>query len=144
MAISLFAAPILALSVQSSTFNVLHTCAGIGCLCVCQPLDQGFTATDFLLFPPVFHPERNFHQQGHTASMTYRVQRSCGHGWEGKADHLPVPAFNTLTPMVHPAAVRCFHGPSSCYCPSNLGLSATCSRRGVCSTPPQSRDKLLC
>ena len=114
------------------------------CVCVCQPLDQGFTATDFLLFPPVFHPERNFHQQGHTASMTYRVQRSCGHGWEGKADHLPVPAFNTLTPMVHPAAVRCFHGPSSCYCPSNLGLSATCSRRGFCSTPPQSRDKLLC
>ena len=40
--------------------------------------------------------------------MTYRVQRSCGHGWEGKADHLPVPAFNTLTPMVHPAAVCWF------------------------------------
>ena len=47
-------------------------------------------------------------KQGHTASMTYRVQRSCGHGWEGKADHLPVPAFNTLTPMVHPAAVCWF------------------------------------
>ena len=28
-----------------------------------------------------------------------------------------VPAFNTLTPLVHPAAVRCFHGPSSCYLP---------------------------
>ena len=49
-----------------------------------------------------------FHTQGHTASMTYRVQRSCGHGWEGKADRLPVPAFNTLTPMVHPAAVCWF------------------------------------
>ena len=24
--------------------------------------------------------------------MTHRVQRSYGHGWEGKADHLPVPA----------------------------------------------------
>ena len=48
--------------------------------------------------------------------MTYRVQRSCGHGWEGKADHLPVPAPNTLTPMVHPAAVRWFNG-SSCYHP---------------------------
>ena len=27
-----------------------------------------------------------------------------------------VPAFNTMTPLVHPAAVRCFHGPS-CYHP---------------------------
>ena len=26
--------------------------------------------------------------------MTYRVQRSYGHGWEGKADHLPVPAWS--------------------------------------------------
>ena len=24
--------------------------------------------------------------------MAHRVQRSYGHGWEGKADHLPVPA----------------------------------------------------
>ena len=39
-----------------------------------------------------------------------------------------VPAFNTMTPLVHPAAVLCFHG-SSCYCPSNTGSSATCSRR---------------
>ena len=31
-------------------------------------------------------------KQEHTASMTHRVQRSYGHGWEGKADHLPVPA----------------------------------------------------
>ena len=31
-------------------------------------------------------------KQGHAASMTHRVQRSYGHGWEGKADHLPVPA----------------------------------------------------
>ena len=51
---------------------------------------------------------------------------------------------STLTPMVHPAAVRCFHGPSSCYSPSNFAPSATCSRRGFCSTPPQSRDKLFC
>ena len=28
------------------------------------------------------------------ASMTYRVQRSYGHGWEGKDDHLPVPAVS--------------------------------------------------
>ena len=101
------------------------------CVCVCQPL-----------FRRVF--SANGSSQGHTASMTYRVQRSCGHGWEGKADHLAVPAFNTLTPMVRPAAVRCFHGPSSCYCPSNLFPSAACSRRGFCSTPPQSRDKLFC
>ena len=25
--------------------------------------------------------------------MAHRVQRSYGHGWEGKAGHLPVPAF---------------------------------------------------
>ena len=42
--------------------------------------------------------------------MTYRVQRSCGHGWEGKADHLPVPALNILTPLVPLAAVLCFPG----------------------------------
>ena len=30
--------------------------------------------------------------QEHAASMTHRVQRIYGHGWEGKADHLPVPA----------------------------------------------------
>ena len=33
-------------------------------------------------------------KQGHTASMTDRVQRSYGLGWEGKADHLPVPEMN--------------------------------------------------
>ena len=42
--------------------------------------------------------------------MTYRVRRSCGHGWEGKADHLPVPALNILTPLVPLAAVLCFPG----------------------------------
>ena len=87
-------------------------------ICVCPPLDKGFPTA---IFPP------QFHRQGHTASMTYRVQRSCGHGWEGKVDHLPVPALNTPTPMVHPAAVRCFHV-SSCYHPQT-GFSATFSSR---------------
>ena len=73
--------------------------ADYGDLCVSPPVPKGPTLR-FLPLP--------FHKQGHTASMTYRVQRSCGHGWEGKADHLPVPAFNTLTPMVHPAAVCWF------------------------------------
>ena len=34
-----------------------------------------------------------------------------------------VPAFNTMTPLVHPAAVLCFHG-SSCLHPPNRFLSA--------------------
>ena len=71
-------------------------------VCV-HPWTKGFGRPIHMsLVPPPLH------KQGHTASMTYRVQRSCGHGWEGKADHLPVPAFNTLTPMVHPAAVCWF------------------------------------
>ena len=98
-----------------------------GCVCV-NPWTKGSPS------PP---PSLQFHTQGHTASMTYRVQRSCGHGWEGKADHLPVPAFNALTPMVRPAAVLCFHGPSSCYCPSNRFLSATFSSRAFCRLSPQ-------
>ena len=32
-------------------------------------------------------------QQGHTASLTYRVQRSYGLGWDITADHRDVPAF---------------------------------------------------
>ena len=32
-------------------------------------------------------------QQGHTASLTYRVQRSYGLGWDIRADHPDVPAF---------------------------------------------------
>jgi hypothetical protein len=31
-------------------------------------------------------------QQGHTASLTYRVQRSYGLGWDIRADHPAVPA----------------------------------------------------
>ena len=33
-----------------------------------------------------------FQQQGHTASLTYRVQRSYGLGWDIRADHPEVPA----------------------------------------------------
>ena len=39
-----------------------------------------------------------------------------------------VPAFNTPTPMVHPAAVRWFHGPSSRYSPTNRFATAVLSR----------------
>ena len=67
-------------------------------------------------------------RQGRVALSPYHTQRSCGREWEAGPDQPCVPAFNTPTPMVHPAAVRCFHGPS-CYCPSNTGSSATCSRR---------------
>ena len=66
MAISFFAAPILALSVQSSTFNVLHTCAGIGCLCVSPPVSKGSTSSlNFNLF-----------EQGATGSLHSCRQRS--------------------------------------------------------------------
>ena len=37
----------------------------------------------------------SFHfKQGHTASLTYRVQRSYGLGWEIRADHHDVPALS--------------------------------------------------
>ena len=46
------------------------------------------------------------------ASMTHRVQRSYGHGWEGKADHLPVPALYLRTSQLVPLSLemtsRCF------------------------------------
>ena len=49
------------------------------CVCVCvPPCTKGSHS-----LPDVI-------QEG--ASMTHRVQRGYGHGWEGKADHLPVPA----------------------------------------------------
>ena len=39
--------------VTPSTSGMLFCCArGCVCVCVCQPLDQGFTATNFLLSPP--------------------------------------------------------------------------------------------
>ena len=48
-----------------------------------------------------------------------------------------VPAFNTLTLLVHPAAVRCFHGPSSCYLPPNNGFfRCTFQPIVICSQPP--------
>ena len=40
--------------------------------------------------------------------------------------------------MVHPAAVRCFHGPSSCYYPSNFFLFS------FCHLPLSSADRSFC
>ena len=36
-------------------------------------------------------------QQGHTAFITYRVQRSYGYGWDIEADHFDVPAFRNIS-----------------------------------------------
>ena len=36
-------------------------------------------------------------QQGQTAFITYRVQRSYGYGWDIEADHFDVPAFRKIS-----------------------------------------------
>ena len=47
---------------------------------------------------------KNF--EGHTASLTHRVQRSYGLGWDIRADHPDVPAIFTSTLKWHPAKPR--------------------------------------
>ena len=73
-------------------------------VCVCPPLDKGFST--------------NF-GRGTVYPTEVTVQRRgfCGGTDISSGRGTDVPAFNTLTPLVHPAAVRCFHGPSSCYLP---------------------------
>ena len=73
-------------------------------ICVCPPLDKGFST--------------NF-GRGTVYPTEVTVQRRgfCGGTDISSGRGTDVPAFNTLTPLVHPAAVRCFHGPSSCYLP---------------------------
>ena len=100
------------------------------CSIVCEPLAFG-VHPGFALCVCVSTPGKrvlNHLRQGRVALSPYHTQRSCGREWQAGPDQPCVPAFNTPTPMVHPAAVRRFHGPS-CYCPSNTGSSATCSRR---------------
>ena len=59
------------------------------CVCVCvgaTPVPKGFYhMSNFLLRFPIY-------KQGHTASLTHRVQRSYGLGWDIRADHPDVPA----------------------------------------------------
>ena len=54
---------------------------------------------------------------GLSTEVTVQRRGFCGGTDISSGRGTDVPAFNTLTPLVHPAAVRCFHGPSSCYLP---------------------------
>ena len=74
------------------------------CVCVCPTLDKGFSTT--------ISPQAG----GRSAIASLLPTKTLAIGSETRPDPSGVPAFNTLTPLVHPAAVRCFHGPS-CYHP---------------------------
>ena len=50
---------------------------------------------------------KGYFQQGHTASLTYRVQQSYGLGWDITADHRDVPA--TLFPWWEEAQPKNLH-----------------------------------
>ena len=82
------------------------------CVCVCHTLDKGSHPTTFTQAGDgdtcIASPSTKLAIHGEDISS--------GRGTD-------VPAFNTMTPLVHPAAVRCFHGPS-CYHPPNRFLSA--------------------
>ena len=56
-------------------------------VCGGNPCSEGFSShVQFLVTAPTFY------KQGHTASLTHRVQRSYGLGWDIRADHPDVPA----------------------------------------------------
>ena len=84
----------------------------------------------------VSHPgQRVFHHHFSTSRGTVyptevTVQRRgfCGGTDISSGRGTDVPAFNTMTPLVHPAAVLCFHGPS-CYHPQTGFPTAAFSRR---------------
>ena len=90
------------------------------CVCVCPPLDKGFRPTN----PLVTFTTVQFHSRGTVYPTEVTVQRRgfCGGTDISSGRGTDVPAFNTMTPLVHPAAVPCFHG-SSCYHPQNRSLS---------------------
>ena len=73
-------------------------------VCVCPTLDKEFSTT--------ISPQAG----GRSAIASLLPTKTLAIGSETRPDPSGVPAFNTLTPLVHPAAVRCFHGPS-CYHP---------------------------
>ena len=56
-------------------------------VCGGNPCSEGLLShVQFLVTAPTFY------KQGHTASLTHRVQRSYGLGWDIRADHPDVPA----------------------------------------------------
>ena len=72
---------------------------------------------------------------GRSAIASLLPTKTLAIGSETRPDQSGAPAFNTLTPMVHPAAVCWFHGSSSCYSPLNPGF---CSRAAPLVSPPLS------
>ena len=75
------------------------------CVCVCPTLDKGSSTT----ISPQAGDGDTCIASPSTKLAIHGEDISSGRGTD-------VPAFNTMTPLVHPAAVRCFHGPS-CYHP---------------------------
>ena len=66
--------------------------AGVGvCVCVNHLKRCKTSISDFRLYFPVLFVSFQS-KQGHMASLTYRVQRSYGLGWDIRADHPDVPA----------------------------------------------------
>ena len=63
------------------------------------PVPKGFHFISCLLLILI-----RISKQGHTASLTHRVQRSYGLGWDIRADHPDVPAF--YFPIWHRAKPR--------------------------------------
>ena len=61
------------------------------CVCVNHLKRCKTSISDFRLYFPVLFVSFQS-KQGHMASLTYRVQRSYGLGWDIRADHPDVPA----------------------------------------------------
>ena len=69
----------MALSVQSSTFNVLHTCAGIGGLCVSPPVSKGstFVTKSFECRGPSPSPVADGQRRGHWGGLQTYLPNCC-------------------------------------------------------------------
>ena len=65
-------------------------------VCVCPTLDKGFSTT--------FSPQAG----GRSAIASLLPTKTLAIGSETRPDQSGVPAFNTMTPLVHPAAVSLF------------------------------------
>ena len=87
------------------------------CVCVCvQPWTKGL--------PPPLFPLYMGRGTVYPTEVTVQRRGFCGGTDISSGRGTDVPAFNTLTPLVHPAAVRWFHGSSSRCSPTNRFLSA--------------------